>query len=348
MIDMSARHDLLKEYFLFSVFPFYNVKGKKLDQGIHALTGVKGKVLLDSGGFQLYKSNSVLNYQDTLKLYERAQLTNDDFGISLDFVPLPDESMDVRMKKIQQSNETFKLMREDSSVGKRIVPVIHGWTEKELEESFKQIEGDVEFLSYGSCFPMITSYHNSGQIPDSIKTMIIENFHLFFKMLKAKKLDGMRLHILGANGQNSSHLCWYSGASQTDSGSWRLKAAYGKIALPEIAEIKMSDRESSFGANKYNNAYDPLLLACECPICKGLSLDERKNVLRNSFTARATHNAFVFIEERNMAREKIGTPNYRQYLEKRFKGSWWLKFLNKMDATNNTKSLDQFFRQTTK
>jgi 7-cyano-7-deazaguanine tRNA-ribosyltransferase len=337
------------EYFLFSVFPLYPTIPKNSKRqitkfetlGIHKYSQCDGQLLLDSGGFQLYRNKLDLSHLDTLNIYDKARLQQNDFGISLDFVPFPEESSEIHLTKIQKSNATFQKM---VTINPKIVPVIHGWDKTEMQLSLSQLQfSKYRFFTYGSCFPMITKY-NKANLEGSIKQRIIENFLTFLKLIREQHLDDWRIHILGANGQNSSHLCWYAGCDQTDSGSWRLKAAYGKIAFVGINEAKISDRESSFGVVKWKDSHDALLLACECPACKGLSLTDRKTLMKSSFRARCIHNAFIFLEERELGREMVGTLRYEPYLEKRFRGTWWLKFLQKVREGRHQKDITQYFK----
>ncbi|WP_371801795.1 hypothetical protein [Candidatus Lokiarchaeum ossiferum] len=343
-------HEVFRnEYFLFSVWPFYDFKGNSkakrnrlTEFGIHELSGAYGNILLDSGGFQLYRKDLDLNYLETLQIYKDAQLMKNDHAIALDFVTFPDDSPKVRLEKIKKNTQIFQKMIIKN---KKIVPVIHGWSEKELTLASKQLDYGNEFLAFGSGFPMIT-IQKGKNLP--IKDMIMKRFIDFLKVIKKQKLDEHRIHVLGASGQNSSHLCWYAGIDQTDSSSWRIKAAYGKIALIGVSEAKVSNVKSSFGVKAWKPKHDQLLKDCECPVCKHLSLPQKKEILGQGksigFNNRCIHNAYVYLQERELAREMVGTPKYRTYLEKRFKRTWWLKFLNKIDEGSHQKSLDHYLK----
>ena len=147
------------EYHLFSAFNFYKPSQLKVlaKSGIHAYSKVTGPILMDSGGFQLYRKNLQLDYQDTLKIYEAAKLGTADYGISLDFVPLPDDSDTVKWDKLAKTHRIYSSM---AAQNEKIVPVVHGWTEKEIRSSLTQLEDPNYhgFFSYGSCFPMIMRY----------------------------------------------------------------------------------------------------------------------------------------------------------------------------------------------
>lgn len=344
------------EYFLFSIFPYYDLKGNSKkkrqllkDIGIHELSNANGRLLLDSGGFQLYKRRYQLDFNETIQIYNECRFQANDYGISLDHCPFFDDTPTVRMEKINYTIDTYRKMVAQN---KKVVPVIHGTTRKEFQQSLKQIDLATGLISYPSCFPLITMTLSADEILNnrpSIKTQIIERFVTFLKLIKETRIDeDYRIHVLGATGQNSSHLCWYAGMDQTDSSSWRLKAAYGKIALLGVSEAKVSNVKSTFGVQEWKDSHDKLLKDCECPICKHLSLKQRKSELgkgkSEGFNNRCVHNAWTYLLERDVARENIGRISYRHYLENRFKGTWWLKFLNKVDETRSHKNLDFFLK----
>lgn len=335
-----------KEYFIFSVFPFYNHEKKVIElskKGIHNLVNHQGKILLDSGGFQLINKNLKINPDDTLELYKKAKLRKFDNGICLDYCPRCDESIETRINKINLTNQNFKYMYEKN---KKVIHVIHGWTKKEIELSFQGVI-DENLISYGSCFTMLAMNSAFDELLDgnSVKDLLIKRFIVFKDILKQKKFDELRIHILGASSGNSSHLMWYAGMDQCDSSNWRIKAAYGKISFLGITEVKISKRESLFGAKGWKSDYDKLLKECECPICKGLSLIQKKDILSESFKARCVHNAFIYLQERDLAREMIGTSKYKIYLENRFKKSYfWRKFLKVVDESKHQKDIDSYFK----
>lgn len=355
--------DFKDEYFLFSVYPFYNVK-KRGDEyiyvpddfnsrfqnlqesGIHKYTGHRGKIMLDSGGFQLIKKNVKLDIDDTLQIYEAADFRNDDRGITLDYCPRADEDAETRMNKIIESNENYRRMFNQD---KQVLQVIHGWTRKELKTSLKPVvETADSMITFGSCFAMMTFNAALDEMISNmggIRAALIKRFMMFQELLQESGLDEARIHVLGASSGNSSHVMWYSGMDQCDSANWRIKAAFGKIAFVGKTEVKISKRKSSFGASGWKDEYDQMLKECECPVCRHLSLKQRKELLSESFKARAIHNAHIYLEEREVARELIGTVQYKRYLQKRFKRSWfWKKFLKRIDESKHQKELDFYIK----
>jgi queuine/archaeosine tRNA-ribosyltransferase len=330
------------EYFIFSVYPFYS-SVKKQEQlkalGIHKFVDHPGKILLDSGGFQLITKNKTISPDETLNLYKLAKLKKGDNGICLDYCPRCDEPAAVRIQKIKKTNENYKYMFEQN---KKVVHVVHGWTQKEIELSISGFL-DSEIISYGSCFTMLAMNSAFDELLGSmsVKDLLIKRFMIFMDLLKKNKLEDVKIHILGASSGNASHVMWYSGMDQCDSSNWRIKAAYGKISFPGFVEVKISKRESTFGNSVWKPIYSTLLKECECPVCKHLSLLQKKELLAESFQARCVHNAYVYLQERQLARDMLGTTRYLPYLEKRFERSYfWKKFLKHITEGRSQKDLN--------
>ncbi len=179
-----------KEKFIFSIFKLYNFSRnyEKLERiGIHEYANHSGNIILDSGGFQLISKDLDINYQDTLKIYDAASLKKGDFGIALDYCPRADESPGIRMDKIKRSNENFKKMND---ANKKVLHVIHGWSKKEIDLSFKGLINR-EVLTFGSCFAMIAMNIALDELlgGGSIKDILIKRFMIFQEILKQKRLD---------------------------------------------------------------------------------------------------------------------------------------------------------------
>lgn len=311
--------------------------------------------MLDSGGFQLIRKNEELNPLDTVGIYRDAQLTPGDACIQLDCCPIPRLPEPERMKVIAQSGNNYIQMRE-AAPNQPLLFVVHGWTHKELKASLKFAKSEGS-IALGSYFAMLALPANltmrimpgvwpEGTLQGEMQKQIIKRFLNFDEILQHDPdIADARVHVLGATGANSSHVAWFMGLEQTDSSSWRKKAAFGKIALPGIAEIGISGRKTTFGVMKWQERFDALLRACECPVCNGHTLPERMEILKNSFQMRAVHNAWIYLEERNVARELVGTTRYLPFLQKRFARShFWKLFLRKIRGARSQTHIEQYLR----
>jgi tRNA-guanine family transglycosylase len=307
------------------------------ENGIHKYVDHTGPIILDSGGYQLINHNKSFKLEETIEIYRKANFQQDDFGIVLDYCPLIFETPKDRLDKITRSNENFITMKKLApELSKKIVPVLHGWTMKEIRKSLDPV-GEENLISFGSCLSLkLKGYQDK----------IIQKFVNLYRLIKEyPDLKDIRIHILGASGANSSHVCWYSGFEQTDSASWRRIASYGKIVFVGVSEAYISNRNATFGRTTWNEKFDILLKECECPICKDKTLVNKKSILAESFPARATHNAYIYLQERELAKELIGTPQYHRYLTERFKRSYFMKkFLMKMKEAKFQPQIDTFLR----
>jgi tRNA-guanine family transglycosylase len=338
-----------EEKFMFTIADIYNSKYRKnklKKGGIHTYVKHDGPLLLDSGGFQLIKKHKDdkvpekdFNINQTLDIYKLANFNEKDFGVVLDFCPLPDFKPSRRKAMIQRTNENYLKMKAQApkDLRDKIVHVLHGWSRKELELSLSVIKESDPLIAIGSCFPLIVKGYRDDIIRKFVNLLRIIDDH--------PELKQKRFHVLGASGASSSHICWYAGLEQTDSSSWRRIAAYGKVVFVGMSEVSLTDREVSFGNTNWTEKHDRLLKACECPVCAGLSLVEKKEVLKGSFKSRSIHNAYHYLEERNIARELVGTTKYYKYLEKRFKKNWLMKkFLKKIREAKFQPSIDEFLK----
>ncbi|HEC40753.1 MAG TPA: hypothetical protein ENI29_21095 [bacterium] len=330
-----------QENFIFSSADFYGSKYRKnklLQKGIHNYVDHFGPIMLDSGGYQLITKNRPFSLEETIEIYRLAKFKKNDFGIALDYCPIPTDSPTFRMQKIKNSNENLLRMRDLApELAPQIIHVLHGWSLKELRVSLNVV-GTERLLAFGSCFSLMLK---------GLRDKIIMKFVNLLRLIEEyPDLKETRFHILGASGANPSHICWYAGLEQTDSASWRRIAAYGKIAFVGVTEISISNRPVKFGNTKWTEKHDNLLKDCECCVCDGLSLAEKKEQLSASFQNRAIHNAHTYLQERELARELVGTNRYYPYLQKRFKRSYFnKKFLSKVRESKSQPSIDAFLKK---
>ena len=341
------------EPFMFSVHPLYKSAKQQVKWrgvGAHEYAKHDGPLMLDSGAFQTIRTGEHIAFKDTINLYRQAKLERGDYCIQLDLPIRIDQCAPrERLEKVAESGEIYRQMR-DLAPELPLLFVVHGWTEKELKVSLDFARRE-QFIALGSYLAMLTLPANlamltiKGVDQGSMWDAIIQRFLTFDDLFRRDPdFEGTRVHVLGASSAHSSHLMWYMGFEQTDSAAWRKKAAFGKIAFEGLSEISVSKRKSTYGAMAWRDKHDELLKACECPICGGLSLAERKEILQK-WRARAVHNAFIYLQERDRARELVGTPRYFRYLEKRYKRAGrWKKLLRKVKGARSQTTIDQYLK----
>ena len=141
--DLAANLSL--ENVLMSAFPAY--KTNKFDNIKELFSDCN--LCYDSGGFQILmnpeKFDSVDPYK-TLEVYERLQYGPDDLLIQLDLPTDFYDSLEKRQEWITKSALFYHQMKEQN---KQVIPVVHGWTKKELEYSLESVSNP-ETISFGS------------------------------------------------------------------------------------------------------------------------------------------------------------------------------------------------------
>ncbi len=111
------------------------------------------RIMIDSGGFKGYSQDFDLSIATVLKIYDAAQLSHFDHVIALDRAPLPFEDPKIRKEKIASSNQNYTAMKAQNS---QVLPVIHGWTPKEINLSLSPIV-DQDLISFPSYFTLLTN-----------------------------------------------------------------------------------------------------------------------------------------------------------------------------------------------
>jgi hypothetical protein len=312
------------------------------------------RLMVDSGGFKGYTQNFQLDVGTVLQIYESAQLNPTDHVITLDYAPLPFENATVRMSKINKTIKNFRQMKEKNT---QTTMTIHGFSMKELKKSLSCCDTE-SFVSFPSYFTLLTNkakdkegnrikimpakdlenhpeccdfmtHYYKTKSPITLQRLIAKRFLDFMTLYRTNRYD-FRVHALGCSASLAMHIFSYTGMiHQFDSANWRVKANYNKIMLSyydkSVSEAYLGNKKINYGSCLWKSEFDALLLRCACPICEGLSLGQRKEVLSNSttagFRARAIHNAYHYRTELEIAQELQGTDNYFPYIDQRVKGS---------------------------
>ncbi|MGQ4890888.1 MAG: hypothetical protein ACP6IP_00170 [Candidatus Njordarchaeia archaeon] len=200
----------------------------------------KKKIWIDSGGYQIMKRKIKVKISDLIKLYNDIDA---DFYISLDMPPEPKDSNKIRLKKIKKSFENYKIIvRKVGHKDETIIPVIH--FTPNLEQLKYQIDLYEDFsvkrIAIGGLVPFFLTakkMRNSREIG------------LLFLMI-ARKYIAHEIHVMGLGSPTTIPLIKRISIDSTDSSSWRIKAAFGKIILPCHGERHITERKVNFGKKK--------------------------------------------------------------------------------------------------
>ena len=203
-------------------------------------------------------------------------------------------------------------------------------------------------------------YVNVDKFEESLSTyrLVVKRFIDFLNIYREKRLDA-KVHCLGASASLAMHLLNYTGVfKQFDSANWRVKAKYAKLQFGyrdySVSEAYIGQKDINYGNTEWKDEWDTLLLRCDCPVCKGLSLKQRINTMRikgtEGFRNRAIHNAYHYYLELQTGRELMGTDKYEKLINKRVKGSsgfykmFWKAIKHHIKPYQNVK-LDSFIKK---
>lgn len=380
IIPQIQKNRFLEMNLMLSAWDFRNLGSKyekMKEQGLRNYLGLSENdtrlLIIDSGGFKGYSQNFQLSPETVLEIYEGSKLRSKDKVITLDYALLPFDSPKERQKKLAKTISNFQLMKEQNA---QTTMTVHGFTQKEIATSLQVCE-DESFISIPSYFTLLTNHRkvpidSSLQSHSSAKIFMHKYFNSYSKItvqkLIAKRFldflsiytrQDQRVHCLGCSASLAMHILSYTGKiHQFDSANWRVKANYYKIMLSypdcSIAEAYIGKKKINYGSTSWNSEWDPLLLRCECPICEGLTLTERKSILSQpkseGFNARAIHNAYHYYNELQIAKDFQGTDKYFSYIENRVKSSsgfykmLW-KVIKKYYSPSQSLRLDSFLAE---
>lgn len=276
-----------------------------LEQKIHRYLQFNGPILMDSGGFLFMRDRAMdVSPLTILDLYEKSK---PNFCAVLDH-PLDVDltSRESKRRQLQTLRNTRLMLANRTTRNPVLMPVIHGHSASTVRWFLKRLDklDHFEIYGLGSLVPSVFNAKGVGGISNVVRLLSIVREHLPDRMI----------HVFGVGSTLTMHLMYFAGADSVDSSAWRIKAAYGAIQLPGIGDRYITGRAGRKTNKKYlnlSNAEKGSLLECGCDSCQLHSLDE----MRKSFKLRAIHNAWVFQQEVQKARELKRKGIYDEYVE---------------------------------
>jgi len=303
----------------------------------------------DSGSYSVFRKNGT--YPDIKKCIEIYRAFGSDafdqFAV-IDRVTNPLDPQEKIVNNILDTNSNLLKMRS-LAPNLPICHVIQGFTPKQIKLAFEPVmNANEDLIMIGSFFPLLGK--------KGIKKSIIVN-----KMINVSRFinDNRRLfenthfHGLGASGTSSAHICVYAGLTHFDSSGARLRASYGKICFAGdrhdkgVPEAYIGNGNAKFGVTEWRTSFDSYLSKCDCPMCTGLSLEDKKFVYKFSFESRLIHNVYQFLKEIELARELAPYPKkyYNYLINVRFKdNTFYRKWVEKIHACRDTKDILGFVK----
>jgi queuine/archaeosine tRNA-ribosyltransferase len=247
-------------------------------QGIHAAMEHTGHVFLDSGGYQFQRKEAVqITAEDVLNLYEKV---SPDIGAVLD-VPLnPLDTPARNWRRWQKTLEHTAYMYQNND-SCTLVPVIHTYNISAVHRRYEQLHNifpNPLIVAIGSLVPFMRGSYIGKRFTRSDSTLSVtcQRWQFIVRLvLKVRDLfKNATLHVFGAGSLSTIYILFLLGVDSFDSGSWRMKAAYGSIILPGSPERYPSSAVDRVRIRRQLSKHDQALLElCECPVCAGQKME---------------------------------------------------------------------------
>jgi hypothetical protein len=235
------------------------------------------RIYLDNGAFACSRRGG----RPAMKQYAEfvASTKPEWYPVPADFIPLPSHSKSRQRKLFERTRAVLEANQNNG-----FCPVVHPgpW----LDEYLAVIDrlGQKTHLAIGGLVPHLLNSRGA----DRVKTI---------KMLRRirNEFPG-RIHAFGVGGVVTLHLAAALGIDSLDSSGWRQRAARGLVNLRGRGERQAVKLGSWLGRMLTADEWRELG-RCRCPACRvhGVQGLRRKGI--DGFTARATHNLAVLLDE---------------------------------------------------
>lgn len=253
--------------------------------GLHEFLNYDGTIFLDSGGFQAMKHGIDVNIDKLIEIYKMADA---DYCFSLDY---PSPYGRSSKKKIVKTILNFTILRKHFD---HMIPIVH----PNINRAMKEYE------AYMGCYPEYLAV--GGVVPLMLTTKGIKNGRkrAIDLIAKIRRLYFGRLHIMGLGSPTVVPILKCLNCDSTDSAAWRIKAAHGKIMLPDGGERYISNKGASFGIVSLSEKEIKTIENLKCPIIKMYGWTG----LENSFEIRALFNAWITLSSNESKAPKVYGP----------------------------------------
>jgi len=238
--------------------------------GLHEYLDYDGIIFLDSGGFQAMKYNIDIKVEELINVYK---MLDADYYFSLDYPSISIENMEEKILRTIQNYEKIRKTIEN------VIPIIHPDVERALREYALYEKYDPEYIAIGGLVPLMLT--TKGLLNGRKKAIDL--------MAMMRKMHNGFLHIMGLGAPTVIPILKTLNCTSTDSSAWRVKAAHGKIMLPNGGERYISNRNKNFGGAILNEGEMRFIDRLKCPILEEYDWSG----LIQSFKIRALFNAWI-------------------------------------------------------
>ena len=275
-----------------SAFELLKVKPLN-DAPLHSLLQHSGEIWVDSGGYQFLSRGIEIGINDVAKVYSR--FWDASTYLALDYPPLPSDDVNEAFRKFRKTiNAYHELSKVLEKEGIEVMPVIHYYKDEGIV--FKALRSIIDHnpkaIAIGGLVPYVLVTRN---VPKNSRWRA-----LLFIAKVMREFNG-RIHVLGLGSPSITPTLELLGVYSTDSSTWRIKAAYGKVILPGGGERHVTGRRVNFGRRviKEGELEELYLFLRET---KFPLLENYPDYLYSSFEYRALVNAWVTLMSRSKPR----------------------------------------------
>lgn len=293
--------------------------------GIKAHLGIRGSVLVDSGGFSfMVGRRTSVPTEDLISLYQKIDA---DFHAALDIPPAREDSASIRGRKWRHTLRNLDQML--SALGEdRLMPIVHGRTPDEIVGACREIRRRVNrpaMIGLGGMVPFLRGWMSRARF----KYRRIDGSLGFADSFVADALSLCRaefpkswIHVFGVGSPTTALALLSLGADSVDSLAWRRAAGYGTIFLTGCAERIVSAQLRKRFSRPVLTAQDrPALEACRCPVCSiNSGYEQRVSALAHSYVARGVHNVWTLRSEETALRAAKAAGSLASFLASRVHG----------------------------
>jgi queuine/archaeosine tRNA-ribosyltransferase len=239
-------------------------------RGLHEFLNHDGIIFLDSGGYQAMKKGIDIKIEDLIHVYK---LARSDFYFSLDYPSYTPKNSKIKIAKTIANYEKLCEALEN------VIPIVHPNINRALTEFEAYSKHSPQYIAIGGLVPLMLT--TKGFL-NGRKTAID-------LIAKLRMLHEGKLHIMGLGAPTVLPIIEILNCDSTDSASWRLKAAHGKIMLPNGGERYISFKGAKFGVVPLNDHEIEFIEKLHSPIFKEYSWED----IQRSFEVRALFNAWI-------------------------------------------------------
>ncbi|NPA23189.1 MAG: hypothetical protein GXO23_02705 [Crenarchaeota archaeon] len=263
------------------------------------------EIWIDSGGYQFLRRGMTPKIDMIAQVYR--EMEDATYFLNLDYPPSPTDTREEALRKMEISFRNFQYLRE--KVGDNVVPVLHYYHDEELVLNFlkRYIDYSCGIVAIGALVPYVLIVRGArGNTREKAMRFLL-------KLREIARDHKFRIHVLGLGSPVVIPILDLVGADSTDSSTWRVKAAYGKVVLPGGGEVHVTDRRINFGKRKATQRdLEYLKRFLEKT---GFPLVHRFESIHTSFEYRALVNAYVIMRSREPPKSRTFEKIYNTLIK---------------------------------